>query len=115
MAESDTTEQLTLWGFLGGTSGKDPPVTTGDTRHKDSIPGLGRSPGEGNGNPFQYSCLRNYMDRGAWQAIVHRVTQSQTQLKGLSMHMLNINLLELTNASLVYTNTGIITRNFLGH
>ena len=55
------------------------------------------------------------MDRGAWQAIVHRVTQSQTQLKGLSMHMLNINLLELTNASLVYTNTGIITRNFLGH
>ena len=40
-----------------------------------SIPGLGRSPGEGNGNPLQYSCLENPMDRGAWQAIIHRVTK----------------------------------------
>ena len=45
-----------------------------------SIPGLGRSPGEGNGNPLQYSCLENPMDRGAWQAIVHGVAESQTQL-----------------------------------
>ena len=45
----------------------------------DSIPGLGRSPGEGNGNPFQYFCLKNSMERGAWQAIFHRVTKSQTQ------------------------------------
>ena len=44
------------------------------------IPGVGRSPGEGNGNQFQYSCLRNPMDRGAWQAIDHRVAKSQTQL-----------------------------------
>ena len=43
-----------------------------------SIPGLGRSPGEGNGNPLQYSCLKNSMDRGAWWATVHGVTKSQT-------------------------------------
>ena len=45
-----------------------------------SVPRLGRSPGGGYGNPFQYSCLGNPMDRGAWQAIVHGVTKSQTQL-----------------------------------
>ena len=45
-----------------------------------SIPGLGRCPGEGNGNPLQYSCLGNCMDRGAWQATVHGVTKSRTQL-----------------------------------
>ena len=43
-----------------------------------SIPGLGRSPGGGHGNPLQYSCLENPMDRGAWQAMVHRVTESDT-------------------------------------
>ena len=46
----------------------------------DSIPGLGRPPGEGNGNPRQYSCLENPMDRGAWQATVHGVTKSQARL-----------------------------------
>ena len=45
-----------------------------------SIPGSGRSPGEGNGNLFQYSCLENFMHRGAWWATVHKVTKSQTQL-----------------------------------
>ena len=45
-----------------------------------SIPGLGRSPGEGNGNPLQYSCLENSMDRGAWWPTVHGVTKSRTQL-----------------------------------
>ena len=50
---------------------KNLPVNAGD-----SIPGSGRSPGEGNGNPFQYSCLKNSMDRGAWQAIVHGVAKS---------------------------------------
>ena len=44
------------------------------------IPGLGRSPGEGNGNPLQYSCLENPMDRGAWRATVHRVAKSRTRL-----------------------------------
>ena len=46
-----------------------------------SIPGCGRSPGEGNGNPLHYFCLENPMDRGAWQATVHEITKNQTQLK----------------------------------
>ena len=50
------------------------------------IPGLGRSPGGGQDNPLQYSCLENPMDRGAWQATVHGVTESRTQLKLLSTH-----------------------------
>ena len=49
------------------------------------IPGLGRSPGERNGNPLQYSCLENSMDRGAWQVTAHGVAKSRTQLKCLSM------------------------------
>ena len=57
---------------------KNPPVHAEYSRDAGSIPGLGRSPGEGNGNPFQYSCLENSMDRGAWQATVHRVTKSWT-------------------------------------
>ena len=50
------------------------------------IPGSGRSPGEGHGNPLQHSCLENLMDRGAWQATVHRVAQIWTSLKRLSTH-----------------------------
>ena len=49
-------------------------------RHAGWIPGSGRSPGEGNGNPVQYSCLKNPVDRGAWQATVHGVSESRTQL-----------------------------------
>ena len=56
----------------------------GNTGDMCSIPGLGISPGEGNGNPLQYSCLVNPMDRGAWWARVLRVTKSQTQLKQLA-------------------------------
>ena len=59
---------------------KSPLANSGDTRGTDSIPGSGKSPGVGNGNQFQYSCLKNSMNRGAWQAIVHGVTKSQTQL-----------------------------------
>ena len=59
---------------------KNRPVNTGNVRDTDSIPGLGRSPGEGNGNPLQYSCLETSMDRGAWQAIVHGVAKSWKQL-----------------------------------
>ena len=51
------------------------------------IPGSGRSPGKGNGNPPQDSCLENSKDRGAWQATLHRVSKSWTQLKWLSMHL----------------------------
>ena len=53
-----------------------------DAEDADSIPGSGRSPGEGNGNPLQYSCLGNLMDRGAWWATVRGVTKSQAQLSG---------------------------------
>ena len=60
---------------------KNPPANAGDVRDVSSIPGLGRSPGGGHGNPLQYSCLENTMDRGARQATVHRVAKSQTQLK----------------------------------
>ena len=56
---------------------ENPPAKAGDPGDSGSVPGLGRSPGEGNGNPFQYSCLENSMDRGAWQAVVHGVTKSQ--------------------------------------
>ena len=56
---------------------KNLPANAGDP---DSIPGSGRSPGEGNRNPFQYSCLENSMDRGAWQATVYGVAKSQTRL-----------------------------------
>ena len=64
-------------GFPGGLDGKESAFNAGDP---GSGPGLGRSPGEGNGNPLQYSCLENSMDRRGWQATVHGVTKSQTQL-----------------------------------
>jgi len=57
---------------------KNLPANGGDIRDTGSIPGLGKSPEERHGNPLQYSDLENPMDRGAWWAIVHRVTQSQT-------------------------------------
>ena len=60
---------------------KNPPGNAGDTRDLGSIPGLGRSPGGGHGNPFPYSCLENPMDRGAWWAIVHRVAKSWTGMR----------------------------------
>ena len=60
---------------------KNLPADAGDKGDVGSIPGSGRSPGEGNGNPLQYSCLENATNRGAWQATVHRVTKSQTGLK----------------------------------
>ena len=56
---------------------KNLPTNAGDVRDVGSVPGSGRSPGEGNGNLLQYSCLENPMDRGAWWAIVHGVTKSQ--------------------------------------
>ena len=64
-----------------------PPANAGDVGDMGSIPGSGRSPGEGNSNPLWYFCLENPMDRKAWWAIVHRVTMSQKRLKQqLSMH-----------------------------
>ena len=60
---------------------KNLPANTGDLREEGSIPGLGRSPGEGHGNPIQYSCLENPMDRIVWWGMVHRVAKSWTELK----------------------------------
>ena len=57
---------------------KNLPANSGDIKDVGSIPGLGRSPGEGNGNPLQYSCLENPMDRGAWRAAIHGVAKSRT-------------------------------------
>ena len=62
---------------------KNPPVNAGDTRDAGSIPGWERSPGGGNGNPLQYSCLENPMDRGAWWATGHRVTKVSDVTKRL--------------------------------
>ena len=64
-------------GFPGGSHSEESPCSEGDP---GSTPGSGRSLGEGNGNPLQYSCLENPMDRGVWWAIVRGVTKSQTQL-----------------------------------
>ena len=72
------TQAILLLGFPGGSEVKASACNAGDL---GSIPGSGRSPGEGNGNPFQYSCLENPMDRGAWWATVHRVAKSRTRLK----------------------------------
>ena len=66
-----------LKGFPGRSDGKESTCNAGDL---GSVPGLGRSHGEENSNPVQYSCLENSRDRGAWQAIVHGVTKSWTQL-----------------------------------
>ena len=65
---------------------KNLPANVGDIRDVGWIPGLGISPGGGHGNPLQYYCLENPMDRGAWRAIVHGVAESQTRLKRLSTH-----------------------------
>ena len=71
---------LSHWGFPGGSDSKEPACNAGEL---GSIPGSGRFSGEGNGNPLKFSCLENSMDRGAWRATVHGVTESQTQLSDL--------------------------------
>ena len=70
-------------GFPGGSDGKESACNAGDL---GSVPGWGRSPGGGHGNPLQYSCLENPMDRGAWWATVHGGTKSQTGLKDSHTH-----------------------------
>ena len=75
MRHPNTTELVIL--FPNGSDGKESACNGGDS---GSIPGSGRSPGEGHGNPLQCSCLENSMDRGAWWATVHGVTKSQTWL-----------------------------------
>ena len=67
--------------FPGGSEVK---ASACNARDLGSIPGSGKSPGEGNGNPLQYSCLENPMDRGAWLATVHRVAKSRTRLSNFT-------------------------------
>ena len=110
--ESDTTERLSLHSLDPHTSlqrlqagvcvcvcvyilklalvVKNLPASAGDIRDAGSIPGSGRSPREGNGNPLQCSCLENSMDRGAWQATVHGVTKSRTRLSNQHTHIIYI-------------------------
>ena len=71
------TQMYTFRGLLGGSDNKESAFSVGDP---GSIPGSGRSPGEGNGYPLQYSCLENSMDREAWRAIVPGVAKSRIQL-----------------------------------
>ena len=66
---------------------KNAPVNAGDIRDAGSVPGLGRCPGEGNGNPLQDSCLENPMGRGAWWAAVHRVAKSWTRLSDFTFFL----------------------------
>ena len=67
-------------GFPGGASGKNLPASAGDLRDAGSIPESGKSPGGGRGNPLQYPCLENPMDRGVWKAIVHGVARVRHDL-----------------------------------
>ena len=95
MAESlrcslETTTTLLNWLYPNRTSQvgllvKNLPANAGDVRDTGLVPGLGRSPEDGNGNPLQHSCLGNPMDRGAWWAPVHMVAKNQTGLSQLSM------------------------------
>ena len=73
------TDGLRSLGFPGGSDGQETACNAGDL---GSIPGSGRSTGEENGHPLQYSCLENSMDRGVWRATVHGITKSQTRLSG---------------------------------
>ena len=77
----DNNTELYIWVALVV---KNLPANAGDVREAGSVPGWGRSPGGGNGNPLLYSCLENPIDRGAWLATVQSVINSQTQLKRLS-------------------------------
>ena len=82
-----------LLGIPGGSDGKASARNAGDP---GSIPGLGRSPGEGNDNPLQYSCLENPMGGGAWWAAVHRFAKSQTRLSDFTYSLIYVPILVFT-------------------
>ena len=93
-------------GFPDGSDGKESACSVGD---QGSIPGSARSPGEGNGNPLQYSCLENTMDRGAWQATVHEVTKSLTRLSNFTF----LSFLKLFYNGLVLFIIAELNKNYL--
>ena len=86
-------------GFPGSSDGKESACNAGDL---GSIPGSGRSPGEGNGNPLQDSCLENPMDRGAWWVTVHRVAKSQAWLRTYSANIISFYCYEHMIACFVF-------------
>ena len=99
-------------GFPGGSDSKESVCNVGDL---GSIPGTERFPGEGNGNPLQYSCLENSMDRGAWQTTVHGVAKSQTQMNNFHSNFFQQDFRiqrasKITKNILIYFNTRL-TRN----
>ena len=77
------------------------PASAGDIRNMGSILGLGRSPGGGNGNPLQYSCLGNSMDRGAWRAILHRVAKELITTYGVNNNNMNVCLVRASKESIL--------------
>ena len=92
--------------FPGGWVVKNPPANAGDSRNMGSIPGLGRSPGAGNGNSLQCSCLENPMDRGAWQAAVCRVAKSQTEWLSMHAHRMMAGLEDISEPGPEFLNGG---------
>ena len=88
--------------FPGGSDGKDSVYNAGD---QSSIPVLGKSPGEGNGNPLQCSCLENSMDTGACWAIAHGVARSRTQLSNFTFTFMDLEIIILSEISHTETNT----------
>ena len=89
---------------------KNPPANAGDTGDAGSIPRLGRSPRGEHGDPLQYSCLENPMDRGAWRAAVHKVAKSWTQPKGLSTHAPEVNAKDEKEVGHMKVNTAQIQK-----
>ena len=88
-------------GAYGGSDIKESICNAGEL---GSVPGLGRSPGEGHGNQLQYSCLENPMDRGAWRATVHRVAKSWTRMKRLSTQAPGTAMSSVMKADLLISN-----------
>ena len=94
--------------FPGDPNGKEPAYQYNRHKRGSLIPGSGRSPGGGHGNPLQYSCLENPMDRGAWRATVHGVTKSWTRLKWLSTHTCSTVVTRITSITEVENYTAFL-------
>ena len=94
---------------------KNSPANTGDIRDAGSVPGLGRSPEGEDGNPLQYSCLKNSMDRGAWRATVYRVAKNWTRLKRLCTVHVHTSGENKMLSHVVWLWSGFTTLSLVGH
>ena len=106
----DLRQFLFLFDFPGGSDGKVSVYNAGDP---GSNPGLGRSPGEGNGNPLQYYCLENAMDREAWKATVYGVAKSRTRLSDITFTLVLFSLLIPKMSMFTLTISCLTTSNLL--